>query len=131
MASSSSSSAAPAPHEELAAVEDRHSEFDAALSYPPPPQSGPYACDAAAYQAGYARSIADPDGFWAEHGRATLTWFRDFKEVRGGSFQDGDVRWFAEGQLNVCYNCVDRACTRVCAVCVRARVDWLWVRVWV
>ncbi len=90
-------------------MEDRHSEFDAAQSYPPPPQPGAFNCDAAAYQAGYARSIADPDAYWGEQARATLDWFRDFKEVRGGSFKDGDVRWFAEGQLNVCYNCVDRA----------------------
>ena len=27
---------------------------------------------------------------------------------RGGSFTDGSVTWFADGQLNVCYNCVDR-----------------------
>lgn len=27
---------------------------------------------------------------------------------RGGSFETGDVRWFEDGQLNVCFNCVDR-----------------------
>ena len=26
----------------------------------------------------------------------------------GGTFEAGDVRWFADGQLNACYNCVDR-----------------------
>jgi hypothetical protein len=26
----------------------------------------------------------------------------------GGSFDTGDVRWFADGQLNVSYNCLDR-----------------------
>ncbi len=26
----------------------------------------------------------------------------------GGSFEKGDIRWFSDGQLNVCYNCVDR-----------------------
>lgn len=34
--------------------------------------------------------------------------FRDFQTVRGGTFEHGDVHWFPEGQLNVCYNCVDR-----------------------
>ena len=93
-------------------MEDRHSEFNRAVSYPPPAQPGAFHVDAAAYAALYARSIADPDGFWGEQARSTLSWFRDFKEVRGGGFTDGDVRWFSEGQLNVCYNCVDRACLR-------------------
>ena len=26
----------------------------------------------------------------------------------GGSFERGDIRWFADGQLNVSYNCIDR-----------------------
>jgi acetyl-CoA synthetase len=103
-------SAAAAGHEELGAVnDDRHSEFNLAEQIAPPPQAGAFHVDAEQYKALYARSISDPDGFWAEQARSTLTWFRDFKEVRGGSFADGDVRWFAEGQLNVCYNCVDRA----------------------
>lgn len=25
-----------------------------------------------------------------------------------GSFTDGDVRWFSGGQLNLCYNAIDR-----------------------
>jgi len=25
-----------------------------------------------------------------------------------GSFGEGDIGWFLNGQLNVCYNCVDR-----------------------
>ena len=37
-----------------------------------------------------------------------LSRFRDFQTVKGGSFEEGDVHWFPEGQLNVCYNCVDR-----------------------
>jgi len=56
----------------------------------------------------YERSIADPTGFWGEAARSNLTWFRDFKEVTAGGFKEMDLRWFTEGQLNVCYNCVDR-----------------------
>lgn len=26
----------------------------------------------------------------------------------GGGFEHGDVNWFAEGKLNVCYNCIDK-----------------------
>lgn len=106
-------------------MEDRHSEFNRAVSYPPPAQPGAFHVDAAAYAALYSRSIADPDGFWGEQARSTLSWFRDFKEVRGGGFTDGDVRWFSEGQLNVCYNCVDRACLRKGARQLQgAQVSW-------
>lgn len=56
----------------------------------------------------YERSLRDPVGFWGEHARSTLSWFRDFKEVTSGGFSDMDLSWFPEGQLNVCYNCVDR-----------------------
>ena len=87
---------------------DRHSEFDAAVSYPPPPQPGAFNCTAEQYKAQYAASLANPAAFWAEQARATLTWQRDFTEVHGGSFAEGDVRWFTEGQLNVSYNCIDR-----------------------
>lgn len=33
------------------------------------------------YKEMYARSIADPAGFWAEMARTNLSWFRDFKET--------------------------------------------------
>jgi hypothetical protein len=105
-----SSSSEGGAHPELSSVEDRHSEFNLAQLCPPPPQPGAFHVTAEQYRLLYARSIEDPDGFWAEQARSTLHWFRDFREVRGGSFIDGDVRWFSEGQLNVCYQCVDRAC---------------------
>jgi acetyl-CoA synthetase len=37
-----------------------------------------------------------------------LSWSKPFETVRHGSFEDGDVAWFLEGELNACYNCVDR-----------------------
>jgi Acetyl-coenzyme A synthetase N-terminus len=37
-----------------------------------------------------------------------LTWSKPFETVRHGSFESGDVAWFLEGELNACYNCVDR-----------------------
>jgi acetyl-CoA synthetase len=64
--------------------------------------------DDATYKQMYERSLADPDGFWAEHAKR-IDWFKPFTQVRGGDFT-GDVRftWFADGVLNACYNCVDR-----------------------
>jgi acetyl-CoA synthetase len=40
--------------------------------------------------------------------RENLDWDKDFKTVQSGSFENGDVAWFLEGELNACYNCVDR-----------------------
>ena len=37
-----------------------------------------------------------------------LSWTRDFQTVHSGSLTNGDNSWFVEGQLNACYNCVDR-----------------------
>jgi acetyl-CoA synthetase len=37
-----------------------------------------------------------------------LTWDKPFTTVRHGGFKDGDVSWFLEGELNACYNAVDR-----------------------
>lgn len=63
-----------------------------------------------AYRAMYDRSVKEPRAFWAEMARAQLTWFRPFSDdqVLNGSFQEGNVRWFADGQLNISYNCIDR-----------------------
>jgi len=57
----------------------------------------------------YARSIEDPDGFWAEHGRR-IDWIKPFETVKNTSFAPGNVsiRWFEDGTLNVAANCIDR-----------------------
>ena len=38
------------------------------------------------FQAMYEASIADPDVFWTEQARTLLAWFRDFKTVQQGGF---------------------------------------------
>jgi len=82
---------------------------DAAL-YPPDPAFAARAhVDAAAYDAMYAASIADPDAFWGEQGRR-IDWIRPYSIVKDVVFDHPDVsiRWFGDGTLNVCANCVDR-----------------------
>eukprot|EP00742_Colponemidia_sp_Colp-10_P004546 GILJ01004852.1.p1 GENE.GILJ01004852.1~~GILJ01004852.1.p1 ORF type:complete len:656 (+),score=83.86 GILJ01004852.1:104-2071(+) len=59
------------------------------------------------YQELYNSSIQNPDAFWDEQAK-TLRWMRPFTTVRQGSFQDADIAWFLNGQLNICDNCVDR-----------------------
>ena len=52
--------------------------------------------------------MENPDEFWAKQARELLDWSTPFKTVRSGSLRNGDVGWFLEGELNACYNCVDR-----------------------
>ena len=57
----------------------------------------------------YKESFADKEAFWSKIANQQLTWFKHFSKVKDTSF-DGDVsiKWFEDGELNVCYNCVDR-----------------------
>ncbi|MDC3090892.1 acetate--CoA ligase [Rickettsiales bacterium] len=60
------------------------------------------------YERLYKSSIEDPDKFWREQAK-TLTWIREFKEVKKTSFSEKiSIRWFSDGVLNVSYNCLDR-----------------------
>lgn len=65
--------------------------------------------DAAQYDAMYAASVSDPDGFWGEHGKR-LDWIKPFTKVKNVSFEPGniDIKWFEDGTLNVAANCIDR-----------------------
>ncbi|MEQ8771280.1 MAG: AMP-binding protein, partial [Erythrobacter sp.] len=60
----------------------------------------------ATYSAMHARSLADPEGFWAEQAER-LDWARRWDRVIE---PEGDpvARWFAGGMINACHNCVDR-----------------------
>nr|AOE43281.1 acetyl-CoA synthetase/acetyl-CoA ligase [Coremiostelium polycephalum] len=60
------------------------------------------------YQELYERSIKDPQGFWGDLGRSSLSWFSPFTRVMSGTLLHGDVAWFLNGKLNVSYNCIDR-----------------------
>lgn len=61
------------------------------------------------YLADYAASIKDPDAFWAEKG-LILDWIKPYTTVKQSSYQPGniDIKWFADGELNVSANCIDR-----------------------
>ena len=65
--------------------------------------------DDASYLKMYARSIADPAGFWGEHGRR-IDWIKPFTSVKETSFEPGKVsiKWFGDGTTNVSMNCIDR-----------------------
>ena len=65
--------------------------------------------DAAGYDKMYARSVSDNAAFWTEQAQR-IDWIKPFTKCKDVSFAKDDlhVRWFYDGTLNVCYNCVDR-----------------------
>ncbi len=65
--------------------------------------------DDAKYQEMYARSIKDPNGFWAEQAKR-IDWIKPFTKVKNTSYDPHNVsiKWFEDGTLNACFNCVDR-----------------------
>jgi acetyl-CoA synthetase len=65
--------------------------------------------DDAKYRDMYARSIRDPNGFWAEEGRR-IYWYRTPTRIKNVSFDPHHVsiKWFEDGVTNIAYNCIDR-----------------------
>ena len=63
----------------------------------------------AKYQEMYARSVSDPEGFWAEHGKR-IDWIKPFTKVKNTSYDPHNIsiKWFEDGTTNVSMNCIDR-----------------------
>ncbi|WP_405224857.1 acetate--CoA ligase [Lentisalinibacter sediminis] len=61
------------------------------------------------YREMYRRSVEDNEGFWGEQA-AIVDWTKPFTKVKDVSYAADDlhIRWYEDGELNVCYNCVDR-----------------------
>ena len=55
----------------------------------------------------YKRSINDPTEFWEEIAQR-LDWYKPWNKVREFDFVNGEIEWFPGGELNACYNCIDR-----------------------
>ena len=60
------------------------------------------------YQRLYRQSIEQPDTFWAEQASVFLDWTTPWHTVQLSDINTGAAQWFAGGQLNVSYNCIDR-----------------------
>ncbi|OYW91847.1 MAG: acetyl-coenzyme A synthetase, partial [Caulobacterales bacterium 32-67-6] len=64
---------------------------------------------AAGYDAACQRAEQAPEAYWREvAGR--LDWSKPFTQVKDVSFNASDfrIKWFADGELNVSVNCIDR-----------------------
>ncbi|AZC15298.1 acetate--CoA ligase [Microbacterium sp. ABRD28] len=66
-----------------------------------------FADDAVANADLYARADEDREGFWADQARELLHWHTPFTQVLNWS-NPPFAEWFADGELNVAYNCLDR-----------------------
>jgi len=60
----------------------------------------------AQYKKLYNESIRQPEKFWARQAKEELVWFKPWKSVL--QWKLPQAKWFSGGQLNVCYNCLDR-----------------------
>jgi acetyl-CoA synthetase len=96
---SQSLSTAPSQNFESTLREDR--------IFPPQPEFSAKAHiqSLADYESMYARSIADPEAFWAEAARE-LHWFEPWTKVLEWNLPW--AQWFVGGKTNLSYNCVDR-----------------------
>ena len=60
------------------------------------------------YNEMYERSIADPEGFWAEQAKEFIDWFEPWTKVWDWDYDKANIAWFEGAKLNVSYNCLDR-----------------------
>ncbi len=60
------------------------------------------------YQRLYRQSIEHPSSFWAEQATRFLDWSAPWQTVQRYDLKTGEASWFAGGQINVSYNCIDR-----------------------
>ncbi len=82
-------------------------------TFPPPQriQKEAYVSSMAQYKKMWDQSINDPDKFWLEQAQS-LTWFKKPTESLRYTWDVANRKiehtWFADGQLNVSVNCLDR-----------------------
>jgi acetyl-CoA synthetase len=74
-----------------------------------PSLAEPASIDGATYRAMYEASIRDPEAFWGKEAKR-IDWIKPFTKVKNTSFTypDVSIKWFEDGTLNICANCVDR-----------------------
>ncbi|MHC4519584.1 MAG: AMP-binding protein, partial [Planctomycetota bacterium] len=82
-------------------------------TFPPPDgiRANAHVASVEQYTEMWEKSIKDPDGFWLEQAK-TLTWFKEPTksleytwDTKGRKIEH---TWFADGELNVTVNCLDR-----------------------
>jgi len=64
--------------------------------------------DSERYAQMYDESINQPESFWPAQANEFLSWSRPWHTLTESDLQQGQTAWFIGGQLNACYNCLDR-----------------------
>ena len=61
------------------------------------------------YERRYAQAAADPETYWMREG-CCVDWMRPYTQAKDTSFDEADfrIRWFADAELNLSVNCLDR-----------------------
>ena len=61
----------------------------------------------------YQQSVADPEEFWRQQGNR-IDWIKAPTQIKNTRYTPNDVsiQWYADGQLNVAANCLDRHLTQ-------------------
>ncbi|MHC4479153.1 MAG: acetate--CoA ligase [Planctomycetota bacterium] len=82
-------------------------------TFPPPAavQANAYINSVAQHEQMWEQSLDDPDAFWLEQAKS-LHWFKDPTKSLEYTWDTAarkiEHTWFADGELNVSYNCLDR-----------------------
>tara|TARA_B110000305_G_C19458529_1_gene652583 strand:+ start:2766 stop:4685 length:1920 start_codon:yes stop_codon:yes gene_type:complete len=57
----------------------------------------------------YQESFQNKELFWSKVAKEHISWSKEFTKVKNTNFYDDvSIKWFEDGELNVCYNAVDR-----------------------
>ena len=94
-------------------TESMKSLMSESRKFPPPEsvQSNAYVNSEEQYQKMWEQSINDPDGFWLEQAKS-LSWMKEptksLEYTWDTKARQIEHTWFADGTLNVSYNCLDR-----------------------
>ncbi|WP_199608752.1 acetate--CoA ligase [Flocculibacter collagenilyticus] len=56
----------------------------------------------------YQQSIDNSDAFWLKKANELLTWYKAPTEGQDVDYTKAHINWFADGELNVSVNCIDR-----------------------
>lgn len=59
------------------------------------------------YKEVYEHSVENPGKFWEEYA-GTFYWRKHWDKAQSGSFEEGNVKWFEGGKMNIVENCLDR-----------------------
>uniref|UniRef100_A0A7R9U837 AMP-dependent synthetase/ligase domain-containing protein n=1 Tax=Pinguiococcus pyrenoidosus TaxID=172671 RepID=A0A7R9U837_9STRA len=66
-----------------------------------------YVTDSAAYSAMMSQSLRRKEAFWLDYARERVSWIRE-PQVALDASRAPFYKWFPDGEVNMCYNAVDR-----------------------